>query len=163
MKTRKATEADLPILTEIYNQAILAGQNAEISIKTVAERKEWFTHHQDEKYPLYVVVQDKQVIGYSTLSKYREGRAALKKVVEVSYYIHNQHHQKGVGTFMLNALLNYAKELDFKFALAILLDTNIGSIQLLEKFGFQQWAHFPEIVELKNGTCGQFIYGKKLT
>ena len=162
MRTRKAIKADLPILTEIQNQAILAGQNAETSTKTIEERKEWFNHHQDEKYPIYVVLEDDEVIGYGTLSKYREGRAALQKVVEVSYYIHTQHHKKGVGTFMLNALLEYSKNLGFKFALAILLDSNLGSVRLLEKFGFEQWAHFPEIVELKNGTCGQFIHGKKL-
>ncbi len=162
MIIRKAIQADLPILTEIHNQAILAQQNAETSTKTVAERQEWFEHHQDEKYPIYVIEQDNQVIGYGTLSKYREGRAALKKVVEVSYYIHNQHHKKGIGTFLLNALLEQSKNLGFNFALAILLDSNIGSIHLLGKFGFQQWAHFPEIVALKNKTCGQFIYGKAL-
>ena len=95
MNFRKAIKSDLPILTKIYNQAIEAQQNAETSTKTVDERKEWFEHHQDEKYPIYVVEQENKIIGYGTLSKYRDGRSALKKVVEVSYYIHNQHHKKG--------------------------------------------------------------------
>ena len=163
MNFRKAIKSDLPILTKIYNQAIEAQQNAETSTKTVDERKEWFEFHQDEKYPIYIIEQANQIIGYGTLSKYRSGRSALQKVVEVSYYIDNQHHKKGIGTFLLNALLDESKVLGFKFALAILLDSNIGSIHLLKKFEFQQWAHFPEIVELKNKTCGHLIYGKKLT
>lgn len=162
MIIRKALQCDLFTLTEIYNQAILAQQNAETIIKTVAQRQEWLEHHQIEKYPILVVEEAGKVIGYGTLSKYRESRGALQKVVEVSYYIHNQHHKKGIGTFLLHKLLEQSKHLGFKSALAILLDTNNGSIRLLEKFDFKQWAHFPNIVEFNNKTCGQFIYGKLL-
>jgi L-amino acid N-acyltransferase YncA len=162
MTIRKAIQTDLPALTEIYNQAIKAGQNAETMTKTIAQRQEWFDNHQLEKHPILVIEEAEQVIGYGTLSKYRAGRAGLRKVVEVSYYIHNQHHRKGAGTFLLNGLLEKSKQLNFKSALAILLDSNAGSIYLLEKYGFKKWGHFPNIVELNNRICGQFIYGKSL-
>ncbi|MCG8308640.1 MAG: hypothetical protein MI975_14705, partial [Cytophagales bacterium] len=47
--------------------------------------------------------------------------------------------------------------------LAILLDINDRSAGLLRKFGFEQWGHFPDVIELKDRTCGQLIYGLKLS
>ncbi len=162
IRFRIAQSKDLPLLTAIYNQAIQAHQTADSIPFTAEERLPWFESHQDHKYPLYVVLHNQEIIGYGTLSKYRGGRGALKGVVEVSYYLDRATQGKGIGTTLLRFLLIVAKRLEFKHAYALLLDSNIESIGLLEKFGFVQWGHLPDIAEREGKICGQFIYGLPL-
>ena len=159
---RKAVIDDLPVLTTIYNQAIEARQTADTSPVTVSDRTSWFTSHQQEKYPLVVATTNEEILGYATLSQYRGGRPALRYAVEVSYYIHKVHQRKGLGTILLKYALVTAKELGFKHAFAILLDTNLPSVHLLEKFDFLKWGHFPNVAEIDGKVCGQFYYGKHL-
>lgn len=45
---------------------------------------------------------------------------------------------------------------------AILLEWNIPSIQLLEKFGFERWGFLPEVTEFPGGLCGYLYYGRKI-
>lgn len=162
LSIRKAKPKDLPILTTIYNQAIQARQTADTLSVTVEDRQRWFESHQAEKYPLFVAMDGATILGYATLSQYRGGRAALRHIVEVSYYIHNHHQRKGLGTTLLKYALVAAKELGFKHAFALLLDTNLPSVYLLEKFDFVKWGHFPNIAEIDGKVCGQFYYGKHL-
>lgn len=159
---RKATIADLPALTTIYNQAIQARQTADTVPMSVSDRTPWFEAHQNPKYPLFVATQATAILGYATLSQYRGGRPALRYAVEVSYYIHKDRQRKGTGSLLLSYALQVAKELDFRHAIAILLDTNLPSISLLEKFGFERWGHLPNIAEIDGQTCGHLYYGKGL-
>lgn len=159
---RIAVQSDLPALTTIYNQAILAQQTADTIPYKISGRQDWFDAHLDRQFPLYTALLDNQIVGYGTLSKYRGGRPALKHVVETSYYLHQNYQGKGVGTRLLQFLLEEAKQLGFKNAYALLLDINIPSIGLLKKCGFQQWGHLPNIAEVDGKICGQVIFGKPL-
>ncbi len=159
---RKATIEDLPKLTAIYNQAIQARQTADTLPLTVTDRQAWFDSHQALNYPLFVVEKAGVVCGYSTLSKYRGGRHALRYAVEVSYYLDNTYQRQGLGTMLLKHALETMETLGFKYALAILLDTNASSIGLLKKFGFAKWGHMPDIGEIDGRVCGHLYYGKHL-
>lgn len=160
LKIRKAELTDLPALTHIYNQAILAHQTADTIPYTPEGRRPWFDTHLEADYPLYTVLIGDDIAGYGTLSKYRGGRPALKRVVEVSYYLHPKAQGKGVGTRLLRYLLVKAQQLGFAHAYALLLDKNIASIVLLKKCGFEQWGHLPNIANLDGEICGQYIFGK---
>lgn len=162
MNIRKAKIEDLSALTVIYNQAIAARQTADTVPVTVADRQTWFNSHQQERYPLVVATDGATVLGYATLSQYRGGRSALRNIVEVSYYIHEDHQRKRLGTTLLKYALAAAKELEFKHVFALLLDTNLPSVYLLEKFGFEKWGQFPNVAEIDGKICGQFYYGKHL-
>ena len=159
---RKAIVDDLPILTEIYNQAIQARQTADTVPMTTADRQAWFDGHEQERYPLFAVEKAGIVCGYATLSKYRGGRPALRTSVEVSYYLDNQYHRQGLGNLLLRYLLEVSKDLGFKHAIAILLETNLPSIGLLKKYGFTEWGHMPNIAEINGNVCGHLYYGKHL-
>lgn len=159
---RKAIAADLPRLTAIYNQAIQARQTADTSPMTPIDRQPWFDSHQQPNYPLFVVEKEGIVCGYSTLSQYRGGRPALRYAVEISYYLDKTYQRQGLGSILLQHALATAKKLGFKHAFAILLDTNLPSIGLLEKFGFEKWGHLPEIAEIDDTVCGHLYYGKHL-
>lgn len=159
---RFANDADLPAIVEIINQAVRARVNGSLREFTVAERKPWFDKFNTENYPIYVAESHGKVVGYCYLSPYRPGRQAMRKVAEISYYIHFDHHRKGIASGLIAHAIADCKRLGKESLLAILLDTNNPSITLLEKFNFERWGHYPEIIDLDGQSCGQLIYGLKL-
>ncbi len=160
LKFRFATISDLPKITEIYNQAIRS-KNATGDLTEFKEedRIDWFNKFSKDDYPIYVVLYKKIVVGYSTISPYRPGRAAMSQVAEISYYIDYTFHGKGVGTKLIQFVLEDCPRINKKYLLAILLDINKSSVGILEKFHFTQWGHFPEIINLDGKKCGHLIYG----
>lgn len=161
---RRAVPADLPALTAIYNQAIAAGnRTCDTQPFTPAQRRAWFDSHQTPAHPLWVWQAGETVVGYVYLSPYREGRAALSTVVEVSYYLDFAHHGKGLGTRLLTHAMEAAKDLGYDTLLAILLSCNAASIGLLKKLGFQPWGAVPGAARLPAGTYDHLYYGCHLT
>ena len=162
-KIRIATINDLPFIVDIYNQAIRSriatGDMEEFSVE---ERKIWFEKLDANNYPIYVAEIDKNVVGYCYLSPYRPGRKAMQTVAEISYFLDYSFHRKGIATALLKHVISDCNRIGKKSLLAIILDVNLPTIGLLEKFNFDRWGHFPDIIELDGKRCGQSIYGLKL-
>lgn len=164
MEIVSAEIEDRAAIVEIYNQAIKAGQNtADTETFTLTDRTEWFESHSPEKYPLLVAKEGDVVLGYLTISPYRFGREALKHTAEVSYYIHFDHHRKGVATQLMHVALEMCSNLEIKTLVAILIGCNQGSVKLLDKNGFKEWGRMPNIVELSTNKFDHLYYGLHLT
>ncbi len=72
LKIRRATEGDLPAITEIYNDAILKTvATFDTETKTVKDRKEWLNHH-GTKYPVLVAIEDGIIKGWASLSPWSD-------------------------------------------------------------------------------------------
>jgi len=165
MQIRIATADDLTQIIAIYNQAVLRGNcTADTESLEVSERCNWFNEHTPEKYPLFVICEEDNgnILGWCSLSTHRKGRKALANVAEISYYVETGQQGKGIGNKLMVHALNMAPECGLHNLFAILLDTNKVSIALLEKYGFTQWGHLPDIAEFADRVCGQFIYGRKV-
>lgn len=163
MCIRLARRNDLEALVEIYNQAIETKRcTADTETFSVEERLPWFEAHQSVEYPLYVYEIDDKVVGYLYFSGYRPGRKAMRFTAEVSYYIHNDYQRQGIGSKFMEFALKKSKELNYKTLIAILLAWNIPSVKLLEKFGFKEWGHLPNIADFDGKTCSHLYYGLKL-
>ncbi|MDA7501635.1 GNAT family N-acetyltransferase [Chitinophagales bacterium] len=160
---RFAETQDLPSIVAIYNQAIKSKTaTADIHEFELADRITWFEKYSKDSYPIYVAELNKEVVAYATLSPYRPGRAALSKVAEISYYVDFSFHGKGIGTELLEHVIADCKRINKKFLLAILMDVNVSSVGILNKFNFQEWGVLPGIVELEDSSCGHLIYGLDL-
>jgi len=154
---------ELEALVNIYNQAIRSGVATGHTEEFTRQRRwGWYRSHDKFNYPIYVMKLNKEIIGYGTLSPYREGRQAMRSVAEVSFFLAEAFQGKGYGSILLEKIINGCPRVKIKTLIAILLDINEPSIRLLEKFGFERWGHFPGIVEFPDKTCGQLIYGKKM-
>lgn len=163
MLIRIAEIEDLSAVVEIYNQAIRTGQRtADTTPFLVESRLGWFNAHTPEKYPLFVAVDDEEIIGYLTISPYREGRKAFLSTAEVSYYIHFEYHRKGVASQLMNHALDRCPSLKIKTLIAMLLGSNGGSIGFLEKYGFSEWGRMPAIAEFEQNKVDHLFYGKHL-
>lgn len=163
VELKEATSNDLFKIVEILNSIILEGGfNADLVTYKVEEKEAWFNIVSSSPYALLCLHHQNEIIGYTYLSPWRGGREALAKVAEVSYYLKKEFRGNGFGKLMLKSIEQKAVRNGFKNLLAILLDTNIGSIKLLEKEGFHKAGHLPNIADLRDNTCGQLIYLKSL-
>lgn len=162
LNIRFAQPEDLSATVKIFNQAVRARLNGSLQEFTVEEKKSWFSKFNKDKYPIYVAELNGNIVGYCYLSAYRPGRQAMNKIAEISYYIHFNHHRKGIASKLIEYAILDCKRLGKESLLAILLDTNKPSIAILEKFNFKKWGHYPDIIDLDGKQCGQLIYGLKL-
>jgi len=163
MSIRLVKYKDLESIVGIYNQAIVRKScTADMDIFSVEEKTPWFEEHQSLEYPMYVYEIDNKVVGYVYFSAYRPGRRAMKYTAEVSYYIHNEYQGQGIGSNLLKFAIDRSKDLNFKNLIAILLEINVPSINLLKKFGFKEWGCLPNIVDFDGKVCSHMYYGLKI-
>ena len=158
-----AQQEDQQAMLDIYNQAIASGRNtADTELLTLEDRLEWFKSHTPDQYPLLVAKEGDVVVGYLTLSAYRYGRKALINTAEISYYIHFDHHRKGIASQLINKALEMCPSLHIETLISILISCNQGSIKILEKYGFEEWGSMPDIVKLEGINCSHLYYGLHL-
>lgn len=161
---RKLAYADLSAVNDIYNQAVQNGfQTADLEIVDASTRLEWYQAHQDEQFPVYVMESNRKVVGWVSISPYRKGRAALRFTAEVSYYIHQDFQNKGYGSELMAFIIKASKSLKFKTLFAILLDKNVASIRLLEKFNFERWGVLPNVADFNGIECSHLYYGLRIS
>ena len=99
---RQARQSDLPRLVDIYNGVIREGGfTADLAPLTLEQRQSWFEAHRRPPFLIYVVELNHEVVGYFYFSPWRDGRAALKHVAEVSYYLAPEARGRGLGSYML--------------------------------------------------------------
>ena len=158
-----ARQEDLPVINEIYNQAVRQlFCTAHLEEVGMEEREQWFAAHNPAVHPVFVVLDDQRVLGYVSLGPYREDRQALAHVAEVSYYVDQMERGKGVGSLLLRHALDIASDYGFSILIAILLHRNPSSIGLLHKFGFEEWGRMPGIARIDKQEADHLYYGLKL-
>jgi len=163
MQIRPAHYSDLEAINNIYNQAVEARYcTADLDPISMEERKLWFQGHIDGTYPVFVGDENGEVVAWFSFSPWRSGRRALAMTAEVSYYIHDKHFRKGYASQLMEFALLKAPKLGFKNLFAILLEPNVVSISLLEKFDFKLWGRLPDIANIDGEICSQRIYGRKV-
>ena len=132
---RDATEADVPAILEIYNEAILnSTATFDIEPQTLEERLQWF---RETKPPHCVTVAEDAgaVIGWGCLRSYRP-KVAYRFTAEDSVYVHEDHRGRGVGALLLADLIGRAKKGGFHSVMAGIAEGNPVSEALHRRFGF---------------------------
>ncbi len=141
---RLAVTADVPAITEIYNEAILNGISTfDTEVKSVEDRTQWL-RSRSERNPVIVAEADGKVIGWASLNRYSD-RLAYADTVENSLYVHPGHQGLGTGKLLLAELLRLARTHGIHTILARVSDGNELSIGLHEKFGFKRVGVMKEV------------------
>lgn len=135
LNIRKATAQDVPAITHIYNDAVLhTNATFDTEPKTEANRLEWLLQHGDT-HPVIVADLQGEVLGWASVNRWSD-RAAYDGTAEVSVYIHPQYKGKGLGSLLLPALVEAAKQAKLHYLLARITQGNDTSIRLHERNGF---------------------------
>jgi len=160
---RFANIADLPFIVDIYNQAIRSGiSTGHTKEFSVDGRIDWFNKFSTDEYPIYVAVKENKVVGYATLSPFREGRKAMQKIAEISFFVDSSFQNSGIGSALMDAAISDCKKLGKETLVAFLLNINPHSISLLKKFGFEEWGRLPAAIDFGSIICDHLTYGRKL-
>jgi phosphinothricin acetyltransferase len=161
---RIANFSDLPLLVSIYNEAVACGYaTADITPVSVDSRREWFAGHEPAKHPIYVWEHGRQIKGWCSLSPYRRGRMALRFTAEISYYVQFDSHRQGIASQLVAHSIAGCATLQIKNLFAIVLERNLGSCALLEKFQFERWGFLPRVADFDGDECGHIYYGRRIS
>jgi len=132
---RSATEADVPAILDIYNEAVLhSTATFDIEPHTLEERLQWF---RETKHPYCVIVAEVEggVVGWGCLRGFR-ARVAYRFTTEDSLYIHKDYRGRGIGALLLAELIERAKNGGFHSVIAGMTQGNPASEALHKRFGF---------------------------
>ena len=139
-------DSDFPTIKEIYDYYIL-NSTATFHTKPVSikELKEYiFVDHQ--LYKSYLVYCNIEIAGYCYFSYFKK-RQAYNRTAEVTLYLKPEFCRKGLGIEILNYIEDTAKQTNIKNLIAVITDSNTGSIRLFEKAGYKKCAHYIKVGE----------------
>jgi len=135
IQIRTATLPDLEAITAIYNDAIAhTTATFDAEPKTADEQLQWFKEH-GERYPILVAVQDGEVVGWASLSKWSD-RCAYADTAETSFYVKAGHRGRGIGRALKQAIIEEARRLRFHTLIARVAEGSHESLHLNESLGF---------------------------
>ena len=142
---RHAEESDLPAMLEIYNEIIVNTTAVwHDEPHTLEMRKTWFAQRKEQGFPVFVAVEEEQLLGFSTIGPFRPW-PGYRYTVENSVYVAANCRGKGVANGLMPPLITAAKELNLHAIVAGIEASNEASIKLHNKFGFTEVAHFKEV------------------
>jgi L-amino acid N-acyltransferase YncA len=163
LRIREATEADLPVIVDIYNQSIPAGwSTADTKPITVADRVEWFRKSDPAKRPIWVAEVDGRVVATAYLSSFYGGRPAYDATAEVSVYIATAYHRQGIGRRLKEFVIGECPRLGVTTLLSMHFDHNEATRRINESLGFQQMGHLTEIAVVQGHKRGLVIWALRI-
>jgi L-amino acid N-acyltransferase len=135
MRVRLARPTDAEPMRAIYN-AEVTGSTATFDLvpRTPEEQLVWLGDHRGP-YPAVVAVDDDDVLGFGSLSEYKN-RPSYATTVEDSVYVGALHRGKGVGRALLEEIVQLATQHGFHSVIARIGGDNQASIALHEACGF---------------------------
>lgn len=142
---RDATEADLPTIMEIYNDAV-ANTTAiwnEVLVD-LDNRKDWFAARRARGFPVLVAEVEGRVAGYASYGDWR-AFDGYRHTVEHSVYVHRDFRGLGIGRLLMQELIARAASNGVHVMIAAIESENAASIRLHEKLGFRIAGKFSEV------------------
>ncbi len=141
---RPAKPADLPEINAIYNYYIAHSTCVWTTQPcSESERKAWYEEH-GRSMPVLVAESNGHLVGWGALGSFRAAYTAAG-TLEDSVYVHHDFHRQKIGSRLLEALIEAARQMGLRSILANISADQTPSIRLHEKFGFQQAAHLRDV------------------
>jgi len=135
VKLRSARREDLDSITEIYNEAIIkTAATFDTEPKTVEDQKKWFDDH-EAKNPILVAELNGVIVGWASLSKWSD-RCAYSDTAEISLYIQEEHQGKGIGKYLIEAIVKEGEKTGLHTIIARITEGNESSLHLHRSVGF---------------------------
>ncbi len=144
IRLREAREDDLPVLLDIYNDAVsTSSATFDLEEQTLDERRGWFGAH-DGRHPLIAAETDGKVIGYCSLSPFRE-KPGYSKSVELSVYVQKDFRRMGIATALMREVVSRAKELGYHTIISGIAGSNDASVELHKRLGFESMGYLRQV------------------
>ena len=134
---RPATPADAGRIGEIYDEGIASG-NATFATGTHSadERTDWLAAR-PKRAPVFVCEGADQVAGWSALAPFST-RPWYHGVAEYTVYLSAEFQSRGLGTLMLEHLVEVAPDFGYWKLVGMILADNRAGLALAEGVGFRR-------------------------
>jgi len=133
---RKAEEADMVHILDIYNEAIVnTTASYAYEPQTLEDQLSWFHNKQRDGYPILVFEDNGNVEGFATYGPFRTW-SAYKYTIEHSVYIHKNCRGKGAGKLLMQEIIKLAEMNGYATLVAGIDGANKASITFHQKLGF---------------------------
>ena len=134
---RDATEADLPRILEIANQATVHTTAVwTLTPATLEARLAWRRERTERGFPVLVAEAAGGVSGFASYGDFRPWEG-YKHTVEHSVYVSPEAQGRGMGRMLLNALIAHAEGHGFHVMVGGIEAGNITSVALHKWVGFE--------------------------
>ena len=136
---RDATPADMAQVHAIYSYYVTRTCSSfEEEAPSVEEMEKRLTKTRERGLPYLVAESDTEVIGFTYAGPFRF-RSAYRYTIEDSIYVAPSVTRRGVGSTLLNALIERCTALGYRQMIGVIGDSaNHGSINLHRRLGFRQ-------------------------
>lgn len=143
-RIRDVKITDAKAIADIYNYYIahttVTYETELVPTKEMAHRiQEISSHH-----PYFVYEEDGNVIAYCYAHPWRT-RAAYLHTLETTIYLDHSVKHHGIGTLMVNHLIELCKAQGYHALIACATDENQESKVFHEHLGFKQVAHYEQV------------------
>ncbi|MEJ8476257.1 GNAT family N-acetyltransferase [Roseibium algae] len=146
MHLRNATEADLPAILEIHNDAV---RNLDAiwsdKLESLDTRRDWMRERLDAGFPVIVVAdEDNGVLGFGSYGPYRP-KDGYRFTVDHSVYVAASAQGRGAGKILMAALIERARTGGFHVMVGGIDAGNTVSIKFHAAFGFKEAGRLPQV------------------
>ncbi len=142
---RDARPADIPGIIAVRNQGI-DDRHATLDTEpySIAEGRAWFDAH-DTRHPILVALDPEReaMAGWASLNVFNP-RPGYRLVAELSVYVERTYRARGVGSRLLEALLDRARALEYHKVVLTAMAHNAAGRALYARFGFREVGIFKE-------------------
>ncbi|MDQ0395912.1 GNAT family N-acetyltransferase [Labrys monachus] len=161
MTIRSATEADLPAILAIYNDAVLHSTAIwNWTVADLANRQAWFEARRAQAYPVLVAEEEGAVLGYASYGDWRPFDG-YRYTVEHSVYVAEPARGRGIGRALLAALIAAATAGGKHVMLGGIDAANEASLALHRRLGFVETGRMPQVGQ-KFGRWLDLVFMQKM-
>lgn len=134
---RLARPSDAEAIRTIYNLEVTTSTvTFDLVPRSPDDQRAWLERRSGAHAVLVAADDDGSVIGFASLSPYRD-RPGYATTVEDSVYIERGHQGRGVGKALLGELLDVARSHGFHAVMARVVGGHDASINLHKSLGFE--------------------------
>jgi L-amino acid N-acyltransferase YncA len=145
MEITDAVEADIPAITEIYNDVIRTStaifNDAPVSMEN---RMAWWKTRVGQGYPVLVARDGGAIAGFATFGDFRSW-PGYRLTVEGIIHIASATRRQGAGAALLRVLIARARAAKKHVMVAGVDSANTASLKFLEGNGFERVGHLREV------------------
>ncbi|MDB5617683.1 GNAT family N-acetyltransferase [Tardiphaga sp.] len=146
IQIRPAAAADLAAITAIYREEVLHGTATfELIPPDLVEMTRRFEALTSAGFPWLSALLDGRVVGYAYAGSFH-ARPAYRFTVEDSIYLASDSQRRGIGTRLVQRLIEECEVRGFRQIVAVIGDSaNAGSIGVHVSAGFQMIGIHPDV------------------
>lgn len=136
LELRDAVARDAAAIALIYNQGIEERQaTLETDLRSAEERRIWLAGR-GHRHPVIVAIRGGEVVGWASLNQFNP-RPAYNHVADISVYAARAARGRGVGTALLAALEERARQIGYHKLVLAGFPSNQPALRLYTRRGFR--------------------------